>query len=102
MKKLKKMEMCNMFEDERCNHAVEEISLAFSGLKKVFDENYKAIREKEIWAMQDIFYLDFDNYYGKAINWIGDNIVAWREACEINRDEILKKSEHIIKRICNF
>ncbi|MFA7295456.1 MAG: hypothetical protein WC042_02355 [Candidatus Paceibacterota bacterium] len=90
------------FEDKRCDFAVETIALAFSGLKKVFDENYKALKEKEIWAMKDIFYLDFDNHYGEAINWIGDTIVAYREACELQREEILKKSEHIIKRVCNF
>jgi len=92
----------NIFEDERCNSAVESIYLAFSGLRKLYNNKIKSINAKEVWAMKDIFYLDFDNHYGEAINWIGDTITAWREALELNRVEILKKSEHIIKEIENF
>ncbi len=96
------MNLKEIFEDERCVYAIDKIYLAFGGLRKIANEKYKSITAKEVWAMKDVFYLDFDNYYGGAINWIGDTIVAWREACELNREEILRKAEHSIKQISNF
>ena len=89
--------MKKIFEDERSESGMRDLVLAFRCLEKLYDNKIDKLTEKEMWALHDVAYLVFENAYGKKIPEIGHlTKFGKREVFKNYREEILKKSEHLI------
>ena len=97
------IENMKKFKDERCDYGLQECLLAFKCLDKLVNEKFDKLTEKEMVALYDIAYLGFDNYHGEDIPSIGQlTIIGKRVVFKNYVDEIIKKSEHIIKQILSL
>ena len=95
--------MENIFQDDRSESCMRETTLAFKCLEKLYDDKTDKLTDKEMNALHDIAYLPFDNSYGGEIPSIGHlSKIGKQEVLKDFKEELLKKSEHIIKRINNL
>lgn len=93
----------NNFTDERSKSGLRDLLLSFKCLDKLQQGKFTTLTYKEMWALYDVGYLDFDNSYGEEIPAIGHlTQTGAREVFEHYRDEIMKKTEHIITKTLNY